>query len=424
MIIQIPKTAQSILDTLPDAFIVGGFVRDSIMGTSPKDIDITTSATPSEIQEFYPDNIPIGKKFGTVIIRAGHMDIEVTTMRSDITCGRHPEVVFTKDLLSDLSRRDFTMNAMAYNSKAGLIDPYDAIIDIENKHIRAVGSPVMRMTEDPLRALRAIRFSSQLCFDITPSLKSAIRSTSLRYISSERIRDEFSKALLYNPVQTVENSIELGIMDQIIPDFEQLEDCPHDKKYHEDGNALQHTFNALSYTDFETVNEIWATLLHDYGKFFTKDDANPNHYYNHERVSGIVSEEVLRKLKFSSKDMAEILFSIKNHMKMHNITLMKKSKRYRLYANEHFKTLLTVHLADTVGRTNNLQFITEDIPEEHPTPLIDGRYLMSIGIEPSVRLGEIKQSLYDMQVEFDMTIHDLQTNALEFADIERKNNDN
>lgn len=404
MKLKIEPDLKEILDTLPDAHIVGGYVRDLVLGVEPKDVDLTTSALPNEIKKLYPKNISLGEKFGTIIIKSETLEIEVTTMRSDMTSGRHPNVSFTDCIHTDLSRRDFTINAMALDRNLNLIDVFNGVADIKNKILRAVGNPMRRMDGDPLRALRAIRFSSQLNFKIDASLEHAISNTNVGQVSKERIRDEFLKSLDCNPVRTIQDSIRLGIMQQIIPEFHLLETCDQHQDYHPEGNALQHTLQALQAPNETSKIEKMAILLHDIGKVYTKDNSNPLRYHGHAEIGAQHTTEILKKLKFSKREIDDIVFSVSNHMKMHDIQNMRKPKRYALYANEHFGTLLKVHIADKYNRgESNYDFIMRDIPIEHPQPIIDGNYLMSIGFKPSAELGIVKKQLYDMQIEHGMS---------------------
>lgn len=409
---EIDNTLKEILNTLPDAHIVGGFVRDLVLGIEPKDVDLTTSALPSEIKKIFPENIPLGEKFGTIIIKSGDLEIEVTTMRSDITSGRQPNVSFTDCIFTDLTRRDFTINAMALDKNLNLIDVFNGVADIKNRTLRAVGDPMSRMSEDPLRALRAIRFSSQLNFKIDLSLDLAITKTNIGEVSKERIRDEFLKSIHYNPVRTIQDSMRLGIMEQIIPEFHLLETCEQYKDYHPEGDALQHTLQALQYDEKASVIEKMAILLHDIGKIHTKNNPNRFQYMGHAEIGAKLAKEILKQLKFSNGAIDEIVFSVSNHMKMHEIQNMRKSKRYALYSSEYFGTLLKVHMADKYNRgESNCDFVVNDIPEEPPIPCIDGNYLMSIGFKPSVELGHVKNKLYEMQIEYGLSKEELEEKA-------------
>ena len=417
----ISPEVQKILNKLPDGHIVGGFVRDSIMGRTPKDIDMTTSVIPSKIKKLFPKNISLGEKFGTIIIQTKTLEIEVTTMRSDLTSGRHPKVSFTKDILKDLSRRDFTMNAMALDSNLTLLDPFNAQADIKDKIIKAVGIPIIRLSEDPLRAIRAIRFSSQLNFQISTPLKEAIKKTSLCGISPNRTRDEFLRSLQYNPVKTVSGLIELNLIRFIDPAIPLLQNCQHSPIHHPEGNALNHTYQALTYPDTTPIQKV-AILLHDIGK--TKSNTigyYQNHYPGHAKEGVKHTKKTLKALKFSNKNIEEILFAIENHMKMHNIQEMRKTKRHKLYSNPFFKTLLIVHKADVYKRNEGSsnfinedmsQFILNDIPKNIPTPLINGHYLLSIGFQPSKELRKVKEKLYELQIEQNYTLSQLKQEAL------------
>ena len=198
--IPLPKEVRHILASLKDAYVVGGCVRDSIMGIIPKDFDITTSALPSEIKSTFRRTIDTGIKHGTVTVVLNRTAYEVTTFRIDgkYQDGRRPESVsFATDIKEDLSRRDFTINAIAYNPNTGLIDPFGGVADINKKNIRCVGEPHQRFSEDALRMMRAIRFCAQLDFDIDPDTYAAISTMAgrLHLISMERIRDELTKIL-------------------------------------------------------------------------------------------------------------------------------------------------------------------------------------------------------------------------------------
>lgn len=399
---------QKILNKLPDGHIVGGFVRDSIMGRTPKDIDMTTSALPAEIKKLYPKHSSLGEKFGTIIIHNKDLQIEVTTMRTDKTSGRHPKVSFTDSILSDLSRRDFKMNAMALDSNLNLIDPFNGKSDISNKIIQTVGNPIITLSKDQLRAIRAIRFSSQLNFQISLPLKEAIKQTSLSEISPDRIRVEFLRSLNYNPVKTIKETIELNLIKFIIPDLQLLQTCEQHPKYHPEGNALEHTLKALTFPHTTPIQKM-TILLHDIGKIYTKTSFKPLHYHGHEKESVKHAKKILKALKFSKAETQEILFAIENHMKMHKIQEIRKSKRYALYSNPYFPTLSILHQANTYGRKeNNIDFISSDIPSYRPKHLIDGKYLMSIGFEPSKELRKAKEELYDLQIEQTLSTTELQ----------------
>lgn len=226
--IEIPKPAEEIIETLNshgfEAYVVGGCVRDSLLGKKPQDWDITTSAKPQEIKTVFGRTIDTGIAHGTVTIMRGKEGYEVTTYRIDgeYEDGRHPkDVTFTSNLEEDLKRRDFTINAMAYHPRTGLIDIFEGIQDLENKKIRCVGNPMDRFTEDALRILRAVRFSAQLGFTIEPQTRAAIKNIApnLIHISKERIQMELTKLLLSNHPNYVKLVFEYGITPYISKTF-------------------------------------------------------------------------------------------------------------------------------------------------------------------------------------------------------------
>ena len=258
---KITPQVQKVLNKLPNGHIVGGFVRDSIMGLEPKDVDMTTSALPSEIKRLFPRHSSLGEKFGTIIIKTNDLEIEVTTMRTDDTTGRHPKVSFTDSIEKDLSRRDFRMNAMALDSDLNLLDPFNGQSDITHRIIQTVGNPIITLNSDPLRALRAIRFSSQLNFQISPALKEAIKQTSLCGVSPNRTRDEFLRSLDYNPIKTVSEMIELDLIKFIDPTILLLQNCQHSPDYHPEGNALNHTYQAFGFHHIVLLSITFGNIL-------------------------------------------------------------------------------------------------------------------------------------------------------------------
>ncbi|MCK5431460.1 MAG: CCA tRNA nucleotidyltransferase [Gammaproteobacteria bacterium] len=391
---------------LPEnSYIVGGAVRDYFLGKEPKDIDITTEATPDELLELFPDAITLGIRFGTIIVDG----IEITTMRKDISPGRHPNVEFTDNIFLDLSRRDFTINAMAINlhglSKVYITDFYAGRYDIDCKILSCVGNPEERLREDPLRALRAIRFATQLDFRIAPSLKAAIRHTSIAEISAERIKSELLKSFVCGARKTIDLLIETELIGEIFPEVLKLSECSQNKEYHPEGDAFLHTMQSLEWADGHNFTPIqkMATLLHDIGKMSRSEYFDADKYPGHAKLGVPIAKEILQRLKFSNDEQSEILFAVENHMKMHTISEMKKSKRYTLYRSEYFETLLKVNEADCFGRRAcDRDFVCEDIknmPKEKEKPLVNGHDLMEMGYEPGIYLGNVLKILYDFQVD-------------------------
>lgn len=273
MAIQLPGKVKCIIDTLEEAgfeaYAVGGCVRDSMLGRKPEDWDITTSASPWQVKELFPVTVDTGIKHGTVTVLIGHEGFEVTTYRIDgeYEDKRHPkEVLFTSDLLEDLKRRDFTINAMAYNDKKGLVDAFGGARDLEDKKIQCVGDPVERFTEDALRLMRAVRFSAQLGFSIEGRTKEVIPALAgnLADISEERIQTELVKLLVSGHPEELRTLYETGMTKVFLPEFDRMMATPQNNLHH-CYNVGDHTIAALGYVRPDKVLRL-TMLLHDVAK--------------------------------------------------------------------------------------------------------------------------------------------------------------
>ena len=391
-----------------NSFIVGGAVRDIVQGVTPADIDITTELLPEELLELYPNAITLGIKFGTVIVNG----VEITTMRKDMTSGRHPNVSYTTDLFTDLSRRDFKMNAMAIplhgtHTTNNIIDPYGGIEDMKKSILSCVGDAKDRIVEDPLRSLRAVRFSAKYDYRMTNELFGAIHTTSIAEVSNERIKDELVKAFMYNSVRTIGKMYDYGLLTQILPEISELTNCEHSIEYHPEGNAYNHTVKALEFADANeyTVMQKFAVLFHDVGKGIQHPSYGHMLYPGHANEGAKIAKDILQRLKFSNNEQAEIIFAIKNHMKMHNLTDMRKSKRYALYRNEYFNTLLKVHDADCMDRRDsNMQYAGLEISMMPPDIkcFMSGGDLLNMGYPPSKFLGDTLKDIFQMQIDGDI----------------------
>lgn len=399
------KIPKRIFKLPQNSFIVGGAVRDLVRGDIPSDIDITTSATPDELLELFPDAITLGIKFGTVIVDG----IEITTMRKDMTSGRHPNVSYTTDLYEDLGRRDFSMNAMAIplhgnHTTENIIDTFGGIGDIERCVLRCVGLPGMRMKEDPLRALRAVRFAAKYKFRIADEVIRAISFISLDEISNERVRDELMKSFEYNATDTIELLYDTKLIYQVLPEVTNLRYCEHKMEHHPEGDAYKHTIQALRYADQNDFSPIqkMAILLHDIGKGADCEYYSECKYPGHAGIGEEIAKTILNRLKFSGSDTKEILFAVKNHMKAHDLTDMRKSRRYSMYRCEYFETLLRVHEADCNGRKDsNVQYAELDISLMPPIVecFVNGHDLMEMGYEAGPLMGKVLKDIKERQID-------------------------
>lgn len=326
MTFSIPDYVNIVLNRLSDngfdAYIVGGSVRDLILGKAPHDYDVTTNAKPDEIEDMFKDfrTISIGKEFGTIIVVQSQGSIEVTTYRieGEYLDGRRPtQVSFTKEIEKDLSRRDFTINSMAYNDSQGLIDPYNGRDDLVNKLIRTVGKPRERFVEDHLRILRGIRFASQLGFEIEEETYKASKEMShlLSKISVERIREELFKILLSKkPSYGIRLMNDLGVLDTILPELKATVGFNQQNPHH-DKNVFDHTLCVLD--NVSAILEIrLAALFHDIGKphTFTIDDKGIGHFYHHDELGVNMTKEILTRLKCPNDLIKGVLLLVGDHM--------------------------------------------------------------------------------------------------------------
>lgn len=322
--IDIPKPVKIIISLLKqnghEAFAVGGCVRDTILGREPQDWDITTSALPDQIKDIFHRTIDTGIQHGTVTVLMQRQGFEVTTYRIDgeYQDSRHPESVsFTSNLIEDLKRRDFTINAMAYNPSVGLVDAFDGMGDMEKKVIKCVGEAAERFGEDALRILRAVRFSAQLGFDIETRTMKAIRelAPTLENISAERIRVELEKLITSNHPEKLITAYEAGITKVVLPEFDKMMECPQNTPYHM-YNVGEHTIKVMEHVP-ATKEMRWAALLHDVGKPYsiTYDKKNPErmHFYGHAGKGAEMTPSILRRLKLDNKTIKVVTRLVECH---------------------------------------------------------------------------------------------------------------
>lgn len=381
----IPEYINTILYKLEEsghkAYIVGGSVRDLILGKTPHDYDITTSAIPDEIQRIFRDfkTLLIGKQFGTVVVVQETNNTEVTTFRSEgkYLDGRRPsEVFFSEDIYEDLSRRDFTINAIAYNNKEGIIDPFNGQMDIEDRIIRCVGNPMERFREDHLRILRAVRFSSQLGFEIEDDTYSACRelSSSLNGISAERIREELFKIILAeNPSHGIRLIRDLNILEIVIPEL--MDAIGFDQKNpNHDKDVFEHIMCVLDKTP-PILSVRLAALFHDIGKphTLTVDEKGVGHFYGHDKLGAKIAEKILLRLNSSRDLIDEVTTMIKEHMSHHNNMKDRGLKRQiSRVGKDHIFNLMELQKADRLCSSDNadITFLLEREGEIHRLSLI------------------------------------------------------
>ena len=320
--IDLPKNVKFIIDALEsagyEAYAVGGCVRDSILGRTPNDWDITTSAKPLETKALFKKTFDTGIKHGTISVLLGKEIYEVTTYRIDgeYEDARHPkEVTFTAELKEDLLRRDFTINAMAYNPTSGIVDLYGGIEDLKNHVIRCVGVPHDRFSEDALRIMRAVRFAAQLDYTIEEKTQEAIRELAgtLSKISAERIQVELIKLLTSDHPEFLKLAWELGITKVILPEFDRAMESEQNNPNHA-YSVGEHSLKVMQYLPPDKVMRL-AGLFHDIGKMDTKttDEKGVDHFYGHPEVGAKIAAEVFNRLKFDNDTKTKVCRLVECH---------------------------------------------------------------------------------------------------------------
>lgn len=319
--IEMPQDVKFIINTLMnngyEAYIVGGCVRDSILNKAPKDWDITTKAEPEEVIKLFDKVVLTGLKHGTVTVIVNKENYEVTTYRTDgeYEDNRHPkDVQFVSSLKEDLARRDFTINAMAYNENDGLVDYFGGMKDLNNKIIKTVGEAKKRFNEDALRMLRAVRFSAQLDFEIDENLLNTVKDLkdNIKNISKERIRDEFNKILLNDP-RKIDILRKCELLEDIVPGISRIFNFNQNNPYHVH-DLYNHTIIAAQAID-PVLHLRLTMILHDLGKVKTKtiDEKGIYHFYAHAKESVEMAEKILRNLKYDNETKSKVLTLIQYH---------------------------------------------------------------------------------------------------------------
>ncbi|MBR3869698.1 MAG: HD domain-containing protein [Clostridia bacterium] len=369
--IKIPNDVKAVMDILTDsgykAYVVGGCVRDSIMGREPNDWDVTTDADPEQIKELFADfkTVDTGIKHGTVLIVSGKKPVETTTFRIDgeYSDNRHPDkVTFTKNVCDDLARRDFTINAMAYNETDGLIDPFDGQSDIKNKIIRCVGDADTRFSEDALRIMRAVRFSSVLGFSIEEkTAESIIRNENLLSgIACERITAELIKLLSGDNVFNVLSEFR-SVIGVFIPELKLEFDFKQFGNKH-GYDVWMHTVHTVNNIENDPILRL-TMLLHDTGKIATHaiDENGNSTFKNHAAVGGVIAENILRRLKFSKEYINTVSFLVSIHDKEVPETRVQVKEYIRDLGEENFIRLMKIRRADKSGLAKGYRDITDKL---------------------------------------------------------------
>ena len=421
MKISIPENVNSLLTKLNnsgfEAYVVGGCVRDSLLGIEPNDWDITTSAKPDEIKSVFSDYqlIEVGEKHGTIAVVIDYTPYEITTYRLDgvYSDNRRPDSVsFTDKLEEDLSRRDFTVNAMAYNDEEGLVDPFNGELDLQYKALRCVGDPDKRFNEDALRILRALRFASTYNLSIEGSTSNSIvrNRLLLNNISAERIQSEFSKMLCGDNINFIlrrYKDVIAVFIPEIVATFECEQNTPHHNK-----NVWRHTTAAVS--NIENNRTLRMTMfMHDIGKPLARrtDSSGRDHFKGHNHFSAVLAKNALERLKYPTKFIEDVVTLIEYH----DVRFSDNKKKIKHVLNNigivNFERLLKVQKADILSQSKykrEIKLQNLDLAYDTYKTIIEnkecyslksldinGSDLIHLGITEGKIIGDILERLLD-----------------------------
>lgn len=424
MKIELPEKVSQIIETLQtngfEAYAVGGCVRDSILGRVPDDWDITTSATPQETKQLFKKTFDTGIEHGTITVLLDKDAFEVTTYRVDgkYEDSRHPsEVTFTRSLKEDLLRRDFTINAMAYNDTEGLVDIFGGMEDLQNQIIRCVGNARERFGEDALRILRAVRFAAQLGFEIEEETQQGIRelAPTLANISAERIQVELVKMLVSPNPGLLCMAYELGITKVILPEFDEMMETKQETPHH-CYSVGEHTLKAIELIRADKVLRL-TMLLHDVAKpkMKTIDETGRAHFKKHDVEGTQMARAILRRLKFDNDTMNKVVRLVQ----FHDYRMEARPRLVRRAMNkigeDLFSEYLEVRMADTLAQSeykraeklynlHDIRTCYEEILEKQQCVslkdlAVSGSDLIADGMEPGKEIGAVLNALLERVIE-------------------------
>jgi len=433
--------AISIVRTLRErghqAYLVGGCVRDMVLGHEPADYDVTTDATPDQVMRIFPETYAVGAQFGVVLVPPGSPDarelrpavdatsvptdhskadvVEVATFRSDIgySDGRHPDrVQFSTDPREDVERRDFTINGLLLDPiKGEILDFVGGQQDLKAGIIRTIGSPEQRFEEDKLRMLRAVRFAARFEYTIDPATFAAMQKLAgnIHQVSRERVRDELSKMLIEGHARRAFLLLdESGLLQQVLPEISAMKGVAQPPQFHPEGDVFVHTLLLLEKLPRPSPMTLaWGALLHDVGKPATFRVADRIRFDGHVEVGVKMAEQICRRFRFSNHDTEQILALVKNHMRFGDVQRMKESTLKKFMRLPQFEEHLELHRLDcqsSHGDLTSYEFTREKLvstPEAsmRPAPLVTGNDLINAGYVPGPRFKEILAAVEDSQLE-------------------------
>ncbi|HEV2351663.1 MAG TPA: CCA tRNA nucleotidyltransferase [Terriglobia bacterium] len=402
------------------AYLVGGCVRDLVMGREPKDFDISTSATPDQVVKLFPESLTVGAQFGVVMVPRADGNVEVATFRSDglYADGRHPSAVrYSETAKEDVARRDFTINGLLYDPETKkVLDYVEGQADIRARRLRTIGDPALRFSEDRLRMLRAVRFAARFKFTLDPAALDAIQKLApdIGDVSAERVRDEIVKILTESQARRgFELLEETGLLKEVLPEIKALQGVAQPPEFHPEGDVWIHTLMMLeglsTPVNVETVTPALAlgVLLHDVGKPPTFTIRERIRFDNHVEVGAKMAEEICARLRLPARDTERVAELVRHHLRFKDFPKMKRSTQLRFIRMEGFREHLELHRLDCLSSHRNLEnyemarrMLAETPPEEvKPAPLLRGDDLIAHGYKPGPLFKTILAAVEDAQLE-------------------------
>jgi poly(A) polymerase len=413
------------------AYLVGGCVRDVLLGREPADYDVATDATPDRVEEIFPNSLTVGAQFGVVVVIAessqeNNLQVEVATFRSDVgySDGRHPDgVVYTKSAEEDVKRRDFTINGLLLDPKTNEVLDYVAgRNDLRTGNIRAIGQPEARFREDKLRMLRAVRFAARFGYAIEPETLRAIQKLApeVVQVSAERLRDELTKLLTEGSARRgFEQLDETRLLPKVLPEIARMKGVEQPPQFHPEGDVWIHTRMMLEGLKPGCSHTLaWGVLLHDVGKPPTfAPPSGPNgriRFDRHVEVGTRMAEEICRRLRFSNADTEQIAALVANHLRFKDVPQMKSATLKRFARLDRFEEHLELHRLDCMSSHRKLEnyefmrrFLAETPLEQvHPARLLTGDDLISLGLRPGPKFKEILETAEDAQLDGEIATHE------------------
>jgi poly(A) polymerase len=402
-----------------EALLVGGCVRDILLGREPADYDVATDATPDEVVALFPESVRVGAQFGVILVPRDGLKVEIATFRADAgySDGRRPDaVVFARTPKEDVQRRDFTINGLLMQHDTGeVLDFIDGQADLRGGIIRAIGEPNRRFEEDKLRLLRAIRFAARFGFRIEPATFAAIRrhAGEIKQVSAERVRDELTKLLTEGAARRgFELLDETGLLCEVLPEIAAMKGVQQPPQFHPEGDVWIHTRLMIEQLPAGTSPTLaWGVLLHDIGKPATFKSAAETgdriRFDGHVDVGVRMAQDITRRLRFSNEDAEQIVALVDNHMRFKDVEQMRASTLKRFVRLRRFEEHLELHRLDCLSSHRRLESyrfmartLAETPPEQiRPARLLTGEDLLAMGYQPGPVFSEILRAVEDGQLE-------------------------